>query len=660
MGSKANTPTPINFTLASVAMLNSVFKATNRDLLDSLAPFVKAAIHKTARVGDEVKLDTITGYLNTVFGFESIPLSVTKTLLKRLSPVCLSKSNGKYFLKKSLESDVARFFTNERKYKQHCEQVGERLADYLNNYSGHANVNSSKALDCLLLFFEAHGFSLAKSPKSIAFLSSNKKRSYEYQVGQFILDEMEKKSTTFDFILEMLQGFFLSLAISLHAPSGSDGKAHFKQTYCYLDTRIILDALNCNTEEGRKASLELIKMLKEQGAGIRIFEHTLTEVDDILNAYEHSLLHPNRKSGAHTLESFDSRHASWKDVEIFRSTVRTKIDKLGIDVVDKEHYDKNNPPTVDESALLNYLNQNISYSRKLALKRDVDSIGSIAFLRKKLIPSSIESCGHIFITHNTRLAYYAEQYLHGNGNLHTVPYIIGEPDFTALLWLKCYRTHTEYPKIKLIQDALSSTAVTEDVMEAFYREVEVLEQNGGITEVEASAMKARMFNLRELMSLTYGDSEMVSSDTVLSIRNQLKEQYDSSAREAISIKERDLAKLTAKQNEGKERMYNEIQRIKKETSEKMERMLSFSAHAILIPICIIAVGLSIHSALSSNKISPLSITVALLSGLGTLDLFISRQSKIKTYCFRIAQTLGNKKADKKRAEYKKLFGDLDS
>lgn len=83
---------------------------------------------------------------------------------------------------------------------------------------------------------------------------------------------------------------------------------------------------------------------------------------------------------------------------LFRSTVQLKVSNLGIAVMKKEHYDEANPPVIDEAGLRNYLDQNISYSRPIALDRDVDSISTIAALRRQLVPKSIESCGHIFIT----------------------------------------------------------------------------------------------------------------------------------------------------------------------------------------------------------------------------------------------------------------------
>lgn len=659
MNSESATSTSINYTLTSVAMLNSVFNYANRDLLDSLIPFVKMAIWRNTQIGEEVGLSAVTNYLNTTFGFASIPLSVTKTLLKRLSPAYLSKRHNAYYLEKDLETEVARFAKNENKYKQHCEQVGDNLAAYLCEYAGDSGIDSSRALDYLLLFFESHGFSLAKSPKTIALFPSNMKKSYEYQVGQFILDEMKKESSTFDFILEMLQGFFLSFAISLHPQSGGGGKGRFRQTCCYLDVRIILDALQCNAEESGKASLELIKMLQEQGAQICVFEHTLEEVDEILRAYECSIRNPSGNQRGLTLEGFDSKHVSWKDVSLFRKTVQLKMANLGISVVKKEHCDKAIPSIIDEEGLRDCLSQRISYTRQVALDRDVDSISSIVSLRKGLASKSIESCGHIFVTHNVRLAYYAERYLQGSNDLQNVPYVIDEPHFTSLVWLKCYQTHTNYSRVKLIQDALSSTAVTEEVMQIFFRQVEMMEESGGITEAEASAMKAHMFNLRELMVLTNGDCEQINPDVVLSIRNQLKEQYDLSAKEDIFAKDKALEQMINQREEEQSRAIHEIAQVQIETKAKYERRFSVCAYIIFIPLCIAAVVLSVCDIFSDKAITLSSLFLAVLAVCGALDLFISKRSNIKRLISRMARTISDKKADEKRSEYRRIFGGFD-
>lgn len=172
-------------------------------------------------------------------------------------------------------------------------------------------------------------------------------------------------------------------------------------------------------------------------------------------------------------------------------------------------------------------------------------------------------------------------------------------------------------------------------------------------------MKAHMFNMRELMSLTNGDSEQVDSDTVLSIRNRLQEQYDASTKEALSTNKKALEQLGHKQEEERGRAFNEIKRVQAETKVKYERRFSIFAGLIFIPLCIFAVVLSINDFFSTETITPQTIFLAFLAGAGTLDLFVSKHGFIKGCISRIALKISDKKADKKRSEYRRIFGEFN-
>lgn len=196
-------------------------------------------------------------------------------------------------------------------------------------------------------------------------------------------------------------------------------------------------------------------------------------------------------------------------------------------------------------------------------------------------------------------------------------------------------------------------------MQAFFHQVELMEKSGGITEEEAAAMKAHMFNMRELMSLTNGDSEQVDSDTVLSIRNRLQEQYDASTKEAISANKKALEQLAHKREEERNRAFIEIKRVQAETKVKYERRLSIVAGFIFIPLCIVAAALSICDNFSTEMISPQTIFLAFLAGAGTLDFFVSKHGLIKQCISRIARKISDKKVDKKRSEYRRIFGEFN-
>lgn len=645
-------------TLSSAAMLNAVYKTTHQDLLDSLLPFVKVAIGKSRRIGSEVNASEITSILNQDFGFSSIPFSVTKILLKRLSPNTLEKRQGKYYLKRDLSEEIERFDRAERKQDDHCREVGEALSKRIQSMRGGAKLSPSEALDYLLLFFEIHGLSIAENPKYINSLTSNKKASYEYQVGQFILEEHEGKTALFDYISEILKGFFLSLAISLHSQSGGNGRAKLKDTACYLDTRLILDILDCNTPEDKESSAQMLEMLKEQGAKVCVFSHSVSEVDEILNAYELSLKNPRSNFSHHTLEGFDIKGAIWEDVELFRGRMRESLNSLGIEIVSKPSFSNNVMPYVDESALKNHLGSGISYVRDVALQRDVDSISAVAFFRGDSNPSSIEKCGHIFITSNSRLSRLATEYFEQGQDSYAVPFIIDETHFTSLLWLKCYSTHTDYPKIKLIKDALASTAASEDILDAFYREMKLLEENGGITEAEALAMSSHLFNRRELMRLTEGDPEQVEASIVLSVRDNLRKQYGKEAAAVIAKKEEELQAAVARRLDDRSKALDRIRHAGLEARECWTTRLTKGAKVLSLLLFLFCLFALIWDAASSNSNPPLIVVLSLISGLGLYDTFSSRRSKINTLLARVSRRIADKRMDKLRKDFEAAFGEF--
>ncbi|MBP3884468.1 MAG: hypothetical protein J6D54_05975, partial [Olsenella sp.] len=118
-------------------------------------------------MGEKVSPADVTEYLNCNLGFASIPISVTKVLLKRLSPTVLRKSHGEYYLKADLSEEMARFNEKRRSRNEQCKRVGEALSKHIESKVVGAKVDSDTALDCLLLFFESHGISIAEKPKTI-------------------------------------------------------------------------------------------------------------------------------------------------------------------------------------------------------------------------------------------------------------------------------------------------------------------------------------------------------------------------------------------------------------------------------------------------------------------------------------------------------------
>ena len=243
-----------NEILVGTAMLNAVWSKQHNDMLDLILPFVKYAIGRKYKKGDRIEPGEIAACLNEELGYESIPHEVVATMLKRLSPSVLDRRRGEFWLKVGLEKDVKSYSDQRLTMKERHEKVGSTLASYLNEKMPRSRFDAESALDSLLGYFCKNGLLVAKAAKEIDFIKKGQAAQVDYLVGQFILKENEKNSAVFDYMLEMVRGSFVSSAIYLQPNNYSMKSSRFKETTCYLDTRIILNLLELNSEQEYQSS----------------------------------------------------------------------------------------------------------------------------------------------------------------------------------------------------------------------------------------------------------------------------------------------------------------------------------------------------------------------------------------------------------------------
>lgn len=635
-------------------MLSALYKTSHKDLFDALVPFVEYAIAQHYKIGHEISVKTITNTLNREFGFSSLPISATKMLLKRLSPKTIKIDHGKYYLSADLESAALQFSHTKAKAEKYCDVIGVALCDYLQERTGNRKIDPTEALDCLLLFFEKHGLQIGKETKVLNAIESKKAMKYEYYVAQFILAQQQSGSEIFNNLLEILKGFYLSLAISFHNQSKNPRTEKFRGTSCYLDTRIVLDLLGCNSKEDKDASHQLLKMLKEQSAEIKIFEHTYNEIQRIVNAYKYSLKTNYDINSYHTLEGFDSKQLSYEDVEIFQARMRAAIKELGIEII-KIPASSKDAFSIDEIDLEDCLRKDIFYGSDKAVKHDLDSIIAVAFLRSKSQSPSdtIEHCGHIFITPNTKLAKVVNSYFIMQNDL--VPYVIDEPRFSALLWVKCYSTHENYPKIKLIQNAYASTLATDEVMRAFYQTVEQFRDEGGISQTEALALRTKLINRRELMEFIGGESKNVNKGTVAHFKNELKQMYGKQAQSLVNLKDKELEKEKLINRTHRDNATESIIQTGKIAEKKFFRRATIIKNIVLLILVIFFIVASLAE-YANSTVNPIFLAgLIFISLVGIYELFSKQNSRFDRIIKRISKKYADKKMDKKRDEYNFLF-----
>ena len=671
--------------LVSTAMLNAQFEVNKHDIMDSILPFVVYIIEKEYGKNKEISPVKISSSLEDQFGFVGFPKSAGKLLLNRLHKKdrYLSKENGKFYKRGDKSSELQQFETKLSSQKNSCNNVGNRLQQYLKNQTG-KEVSLDEALESLFAFFEVHSLTISDNPNSLIMVSTEEKNQYEYDIAQFIIDQNDRDQDLFNQILDVLKGFYLSLAIYFQLTTGNQPSSYFENTKCYFDSLLILNLLGYKTHEDQEAIKQLVSMIKKNHGSICVFEHTCNEVYRILEAYCNSLKFPYKSSSIHTLEGLDIKNASPTDVENEMSLLRSNIQRKGLTIVDTPDHSENRLYEISWDKLSTFLKEHMSYSKQETLDTDIKSISAIALLRKNRPAKTLEKSGHIFITPNTELTKYSEIFfkkdLRGN-----IPYLYSEPMFSALLWLKSGPEYSNFPRMKLLQNAASSTEITPEIMEAFSKQIKLLTERGELTPEDAALLRTEQFAKKEVMIRTHGNIDRVVQKTVIDIKNDLKNNLIRNEKNEYKARESNYKKIIKRQTNQTNDAKRELNRIKNqkeetENREKEARRKMTEAEnriydyiksegekayrkrkAILIPFAKITMALfliagtilNIIDYCSQSQFSFPGFILMLLSIAGLIDFCSSRFQYILKYIDHNANTAKRKKTESIRENMEK-------
>lgn len=651
-----------NDILISASVLSTYWEYGRNDMLDLLMPFLKYAIASTTKVNDKVPVEQITNMFKQDFGYYEIPINVIKTLLNRLSPKLLRKNKGDYYLIDSLSEELEEYRNRRIEKKERQDKVSQALTNYLNAKIPGSKYESESALYFLFNFFQRKGIFIYKNTEQLNEIYSKPDR-INYEIAQFVLEQNRTKSVLFEYIVEMVEGYFISTAISYQNSSNSS-KTKFKNMKCYLDTRIIINALGLHLpEELTQSTREFINMLQASGAELLCFEHILSEIRSILIAYRNSLTNTSNYF-SNTLELFDSMHYSPSDVDAYLSILESKINNLGIRIVDAPEYNSkyNKEAYIDYSGLQEELKNRMKYNPKSAEKasdNDCKSIESIMFLRNGHLPIELEKANYIFVSNSYNLKGIVNSFL-GYDKENIVPVVISDMELSSWLWIRNYSTHKDFPKDQLLLNAtMASEMPSSQFLDVLYDKIEIMKNTGKLTAEEAISIRSNLFCRKEIYKTASGDGNDISEESIVNVRERLKQHYLNDANNEIYRVSSQLSQEREKTNAKTIKAYELINRAgsKKYHSTAVIGMIIvsiiyFISMMLILYFCILTFQwVSVNSVISKLA----CVVLVILNIIGYYQLILSSKGFVKVTIEKIAIHAKNKVEDKKRKELSFLF-----
>ena len=650
-----------NNLLIGTAMLNAFWEINKKDTFDLLVPFVKYSIAKTTKQGEKIDTKRMVEYLKQMFGYDTIPSYAVSVILKRLSPRILAKEKSNYRLKVSLDSETEKFDKKYLECREQQQKVAQSLMAFLNeNLNLNQNYDEESALSVLIKFFVNNGL-LIQTNVNVLEAYKLKDDKLNYLIAQFVLQEAKSESVVFDYIKEMVKGFFLSLAISFQKQNNSIVQEKLSGLSCYFDTRVIINALGMNLPDEKSCALEMLNMLREKGAKLFCFRHTLGEIYDITEAYKRSLLNPKSKTNPMTLVGWDELHYSIADVDRYQSVLEQKISALGIEVVETPSIKNVEHFPVDEVALNDYIDERILYYNKEAIETDVRSIISILLLREDSHVSELEKCKYIFVTSNGKLSRVSNNYLLENKicSDREVPPFITDMDLSSIVWLKCYATHKDYPKQKLIACSISALEPSLSVMQTFFGMVDRMKSEGDISEDEAAIIRTSLFCRKQLAQIAAGDASVIKEETVYQIRDSMRDDLIGKSNQQAQINLKMYEQKNAEERQKKNNAIQEAKLLYERTEKRMIHIFKAIEVGLLAVSFVAVFWLFICSADFSRGFF-VAVGLLLLNIVGIVDSIMPKMKWMNKITHNWARRIAAEKKDKKIEEYERILGPLMS
>ena len=366
----------------------------------------------------------------------------------------------------------------------------------------------------------------------------------DFFISAFIVDLYENDQSGFEILETVVKGSMLAGA--LYFPNIGEIKRGLNKLNVYLDTNFLLRALGYTTDSQRDACRELMDLIYELGGSLKCFTHNYHEIKNILEAVAQKLRSQiSIKTGyGESLDYFIQSGANATDVKL--EIARLEKNLVGLRVRSKDTPPHSDSLGVDEPRLEAILADEVGYSRRDTLLRDLDSITAIYRLRSGQSMPDIETCKAMFVTTNSAFERASTIFLEEEINGSSVPLLFMDHMLTTLLWLKKPTAAPTLPRKRIIADCYAALNPPDELWRQYLSEINKLEEDGTISADDYNLLRFSVESKRALMDVTHGESSAFTEGTVREvldrsiafIRSGLEEELQEEKQRTATARER--------------------------------------------------------------------------------------------------------------------------
>ena len=509
-----------------------------RDYIANFVPLVGAALREAQE--DEVSLGDVQERIHTVFGL-LIPQGTLRTLLGRMAREgIVVRSHGVFRRVISALGGFDIAPARENAMRQH-EALVDKLVDFACEEFGRewSRDDADTALLGVLESQAEHILQAAVEGQKLVELPRFSHHG-EVVVNRFILKLCASDPIGMEYLETVVKGTML--ANVLYLPKAfSDGTPKLKGTEIYFDTPFLLRALGFATKELQDPCVELLHLLRGLEAPLRVFEHTVREIEGVLDAAANVY-----KSGGRgdfpgdVVEYFVSRCSTASDVEMQIASLDARLGEFGVDMISAP--DHVEALGLDEVRLEQDLKDTINYRNPDARVKDIKSLTAIDRLRGGELFPRLDQCPAIFVTTNGSLVGASGKFFRDTQGGGGMPLCILDYTLTAIVWLSDPTRAADLPRQQIVANSFAALNPPDRLWRKYLAEIRRLEDQGAISEEQVALLIFSSQARGALMDRTLGDSVAYVEGTVQQVLEFAEAHARAEAEALLAEREGDLAR----------------------------------------------------------------------------------------------------------------------
>ena len=619
--------------LVSFAMLQVRWDQQNNSYIDNFVPFVAHCVKASGSAA--VATSEVQRQLMDRFGL-AVPQYALSTIIKRGSRQGLFRLKDHRLLpnEEALQSvNVDNSYQRaERGYRQ---LLGKFLTFVKDRYD--RELDQGQVDDAFLAYVTDRALPIVRSTllgrefqPHLANLGE-----LEVMVAEFIVHLSHEDVEGFDLLDMIVRGCILATALYLPDPNDRDRKV--TDLTVYFDTPLIIDLIGLTDEARQEAACELVKLLKDLGARVACFSHTLQETENVIFSSS-QMLSANSTNGRQSNEIVStalSRGWGRTNLEMKATSVEDDLSGLGFSVRDAPDYRIRT--TLDEVRMEDVLQTVVGYARPETRLYDVKSLASIWQLRDARSQRHLESARAVFVTSNTSLVRASAQFFNETPNGFDVPVATLDSHLGTVAWLKKPMAAPDLPRRQLVADCIAALEPGTRLWERFLEVVDQLHADGDVSEEDYATLRYTVSARQALVEETLGDEGALTVGSVSEILRRAKEKMTREAQELLKAEieirqdaqasaERQMERAVAAEknlSSARQEHANELRNTEETNRQELARRIGNKAHRravrmariiyILLALVVIGGALSTAGLIGGGIAFALVVATALLS-----------------------------------------------